>query len=102
MESHCDQSNQCRFWRRHQRDRENDIIKTKNIENDLENIILNDQLDSMHAFIFHSIQTEFVPFPDIEEKEKEKKHIDDEEKYSEDKEDDHKPEVLSYITSIIN
>eukprot|EP01084_Bolivina_argentea_P152041 265287_1 len=48
----CD-NGRCEYNRRHTRDREYGVYDT-NAEVDLKDIIVMDQLDSIHAFIFHS------------------------------------------------
>merc|ERR1712228_1065276 len=64
----------CQIMRRHQRDREKEEFDASNNEEiDIKNIILNDKLDSIHSFIFHSIQRrrKYVAFGDIEDEKEE-------------------------------
>eukprot|EP01084_Bolivina_argentea_P160570 279606_1 len=52
----CDNVQGCQYVRRYQRERGKEIYDNMKIEIDYKNIILKDQLDSIHAFIFHSSQ----------------------------------------------
>eukprot|EP01084_Bolivina_argentea_P205108 350434_1 len=47
----------CKYVRRYQRERENDIYDNISTDIDFNDIILKDQLDSIHSFIFHSMQS---------------------------------------------
>eukprot|EP01084_Bolivina_argentea_P255377 429511_1 len=49
----CDKTNECSYIRRYERERSNDAYIT-NEKMDVKEFILMDQLDSIHAFIFHS------------------------------------------------
>eukprot|EP01084_Bolivina_argentea_P298520 514435_1 len=46
----------CEYVGRYQRDRGNDMYDNMKVEIDYKNIILMDQLDSIHTFIFHSMR----------------------------------------------
>ena len=63
----CDGSNQCKYVQRYSRDREKDKIEPKSKDFDVRNFILIDQMDSIHSFLFHSMQRRdtFVPFGDV-------------------------------------
>eukprot|EP01084_Bolivina_argentea_P154906 270007_1 len=59
IEINCDNNASCIYLSRYQRDRDGDItVYGINEEFDHRNIILMDQLNSIHTFIFHGIQTQ--------------------------------------------
>ena len=80
INSQCDKGNRCQIMRRHQRDREKEEFDLNNNEEiDIKNIILNDKLDSIHSFLFHSMQRRrnYVAFGDIDDERKEEQKYDD-------------------------
>eukprot|EP01084_Bolivina_argentea_P083741 151607_1 len=56
MNLQCDDVTSCEYARRYQRERGNEIYDNMKIQIDFKNIMLKDQLDSIHTFIFHTIQ----------------------------------------------
>ena len=81
LKSHCEHdSKQCQIMRRNQRDREKEEFDLNNNEEiDIKNIILNDKLDSIHSFLFHSMQRrrKYARFGDIDDEKKEIPEYDD-------------------------
>eukprot|EP01084_Bolivina_argentea_P147926 258744_1 len=57
MHINCENTNTCVCMRRYRRHREQIDVSFDNIDANYKNIILTDELDSMHAFVFHSITT---------------------------------------------
>eukprot|EP01084_Bolivina_argentea_P302837 522790_1 len=53
---HCNSSHLCQFVHRYQRDRGKEVYHPTKTNIDYKNIILMDQFDSIHTFIFHSVQ----------------------------------------------
>eukprot|EP01084_Bolivina_argentea_P290790 499614_1 len=77
----CDDASRCIYLQRHQRVRGKETY-ADNIEIDHKNILLRDQLDSIHTFIFHNMQHQNqhllannVEFSDIDDKSDEKDEI---------------------------
>eukprot|EP01084_Bolivina_argentea_P306195 529065_1 len=54
----CNDTVRCMYLNRHQRDRSRETYRL-NQETDHKNIILSDQMDSIHAYIFHAIPSRF-------------------------------------------
>eukprot|EP01084_Bolivina_argentea_P290787 499606_1 len=51
MHIHCEDVSKCQYTRRHQRNRENEIYCDRNMDD--KNVVLRDQLDSIHTYICH-------------------------------------------------
>eukprot|EP01084_Bolivina_argentea_P255378 429512_1 len=78
----CDKTNECSYVHRYQRERSNDAYIT-NEKMDVKEFILMDQLDSIHAFIFHSKlgRMQNVSGNSIEDRDNDEYDFKEEEKY---------------------
>eukprot|EP01084_Bolivina_argentea_P103615 185578_1 len=113
MNIECNTGASCKHVERYQRDRGNEIYDTMKIEIDYRNVVLLDQLDSIHSFIFHlgkrrNMRRSSVNIKckyDNENKDQEQKHEEqkhEEQKYEQQKHEqklefiwDNKPETIS-------